>query len=110
MSVVHDMEMFSIFVVLGNQHYILMKVFSLVLPRKCGSFQMQKDNGQHSFLSGLCGQGILYPLNPHICTSVGYWMSFVFAWVLPQPSWRQMKSAPHFSFCTNPQSSGAGLE
>jgi len=44
-----------------------------------------------------------------IYTSVGYWMSFVFAWVLPQPSWRQMKSTPHFLLYNN-QRSGVGLD
>ena len=48
-----------------------------------------------------------------IYTSVGYWMSFVFFRVLPQPSISQVKSAPHFLYITtmyNHQRSGVELE
>ena len=40
---------------------------------------------------------------PHIYSSVGYWVSFVFFRVLPQPLIRQTESAPHFLFANRPK-------
>lgn len=71
--------MFSIFVDAGKPALHTDESVFTVLPRKCGSFQKQKDNGQHSFLFR---QGKVYPhgyaYKPYL-SSVGYWMSFVFA-------------------------------
>ena len=50
MSVVPLSEIFCIFVKLSNQHTYWWKCFRTVLYRKCGSFQEQKDYGQHSFI------------------------------------------------------------
>ena len=43
-------EMFSIFAVSGDRHYILMKVFLHCPCQKCGNFDESKDVGQHSFI------------------------------------------------------------
>ena len=58
----------------------------IVLNRKCGSFHKQKDNEQHSFLVQLCG----CTLSAYLPHTIQVWgiVSFIFAWVFPQPSIR----------------------
>lgn len=72
-------------------------------------FKGRKDDGQHSFLSGLCGKGILHPPIPHICTSVGYWMSFVFFRVFTTTFYKSSEISSTLSFYINHQCSGVGL-
>ena len=80
-----EMKTFFNFVALSNQLYIL-KVFSDILLRKCGSFQKRKDNGQHSFSFGLCGvETSVFPGASYLL-GCGASVTFIFAWVLPQPS------------------------
>ena len=47
-------------------------VFALSESENVAVFKRIKDNEQHSFLFRLCGQEVLYPVIPHIYSSVGY--------------------------------------
>ena len=47
-------------------------VFALSESENVAVFKRIMDNEQHSFLFRLCGQEVLYPVIPHIYSSVGY--------------------------------------
>ena len=96
MSVVHLLETFYIFVVLSSQHTYWWKCFHNIENVVVFKEERAKWTALISCLDK-ASYTLIGITVCHIYTSVGYWVSFVFFRVLPQPSISQVKSAPRLS-------------
>ena len=75
-------------------------VFALSESENVAVFKRIKDNEQHSFLFRLCGQEVLYPVIPHIYSSVGYCIVYLIQ--VRHNLQIDRRNNLTLSFCTNP--------
>ena len=75
-------------------------VFALSESENVAVFKRIKDNEQHSFLFRLCGQEVLYPVIPHIYSSVGYCIVYLIR--VRHNLQIDRRNNLTLSFCTNP--------